>query len=522
MKAEEDRFVDGAVAKGYTKKLAQEIYALIEPFAGYAFNKAHAVSYGTIAYQTAYLKANYPEEYMTAVLMMAGGQQRVAEAYAECVRLGIPLLPPDVNRSDANFALEDTPSGKAVRFGLACIKNAGEGMAEGVAEERVTNGPFSRLEDFFERVNVRHLNKRALESLVKAGAFDNLAERASLLASLDRLISYAQGTQRQKESGQTSLFDLMSADDQPALGGPALESVREAPQQQKLAWEKELLGVYLSEHPFADAAAELRQLLTCSIAEVNAELTGRDIIIGGIITGTRLLSTKDGRSFIAAEIEDQTGGIEVTVWPETYEQTRDTWQQGNIVLVNVRIRARDDRLSVAVQKVALYGEGPIDAQSLFVEPQPSYGSGNGGWRRAGGNGNGKRERGGGPDRASPGEQASTSLSADTEESVPPSAQGPDSRFEGRVASAPTAVRERRSADPLRITIEETDDADEDHERLRALVNALRDYNGEGAVRLAIRQRDGEEVEMELPSARYCPELTQLLGEIVGPWGTVQA
>jgi DNA polymerase-3 subunit alpha len=419
--------------------------------------------------------------------------------------LDLPLLPPDVNHSAANFALEDAEGRKAIRFGLACIKNAGEGMAEGIVEERTANGAFARLEDFFERVPHKHLNKRALESLVKAGAFDSLAERASLLASLDRLIAYGEGIQKQKESGQTSLFDLMSAEDQPALAGPTLETVREAPQQQKLAWEKELLGIYLSEHPFSNAAAELRQLLTCAIAEVNAELTGRDIIIGGIITGTRLLSTKDGRAFIAAEIEDQTGGIEVTVWPETYEQTREIWESGNIVLVNVRVRARDDRLSTGVQKVTLYGDQPIDAQSLFVEPQPSYGNGNGGWRR--GNGNGerrKKEEGRGKVGDEGGAASSTS-------------DGPLNTAGQAGSQAPTAV-----SDALRITLEETDDADEDHERLRALVNALRDYNGEGAVRLAIRQRDGEEVEMELPSARYCPELTQLLGEIVGPWGTVHA
>src|SRR3972149_4144053 len=160
---------------------------------------------------------------MTAVLMNAGGQQRIAEAYAECVRLGIAVLPPDINRSAANFSLESTDSGtKAIRFGLACIKNAGEGMAEGIVEERTSNGLFARLDDFFERVPGKFLNKRALESLVKAGAFDELAERAALLAALDRLISYAQGVQKQRESGQTSLFDLMAPSEQPALAGPTL------------------------------------------------------------------------------------------------------------------------------------------------------------------------------------------------------------------------------------------------------------------------------------------------------------
>jgi DNA polymerase-3 subunit alpha len=476
MRAEEERFLNGAKEKGYTGEQAKQIYDLIEPFAGYAFNKAHAVSYGTIAYQTAYLKANYPAEYMTAVMMMAGDQKRVAEAFAECVRLGISVLPPDVNRSGPNFALEPRDDGtEAIRFGLACVKNVGEGMAEGTIEARSAGGPFATIEEFFERVNAAHLNKRALESLVKAGALDALAERAALLAGLDRLIGYAQREQKQRESGQTSLFDLMGADS-PAVQGPQLEDAPEATQQQKLTWEKELLGIYLSEHPFARPAEELRGRLTCGLIEVNADMAKRDVIIGGIVTGMRSLSTRDGRSFLAAEVEDMTGSLEVTVWPETWEQTRDLWQAGNVIVMNVRVKARDERLQVSVQKAALYtGEG-FDMDALAV----ANGGSNGGYRRNG-NGNGGPRRGQNP---------------------PP-------------ATAPT-----NDVSAIRIILEETDDEDGDHERLRALVNAIGDYAGDGEVRLSIRQRDGEEVEMALPGVRYCPELTQTLGEIVGPWGTV--
>ncbi|MBF8286598.1 MAG: polymerase alpha subunit, partial [Dehalococcoidia bacterium] len=231
MSGEEQRFLEGAVARGYSRELAQQIYDLIEPFAGYAFNKAHAVSYATIAYQTAYLKANYPEEYMTAVLIMAGNHasgaaQRVAEAYAECRRRGIDILPPDVNRSGVNFQLEPQadPDGqagrRAIRFGLANIKNVGEGVVEGIIEARTDGKPFASVEDFFARVNHRHLNKRALESMVKAGAFDSLcaSARGGLLASLDRAIALAQRTQRQREAGQGSLFDLMGEEAKPSLG----------------------------------------------------------------------------------------------------------------------------------------------------------------------------------------------------------------------------------------------------------------------------------------------------------------
>ncbi|HEV8573665.1 MAG TPA: DNA polymerase III subunit alpha, partial [Dehalococcoidia bacterium] len=480
MRAEEERFLTGAAEKGYTPELAKQIYDLIEPFAGYAFNKAHAVSYGTIAYQTAYLKANYPAEYMTAVMMMAGGQQRVAEAYAECVRLGLSVLPPDVNRSGNNFALEKLDGGaEAIRFGLACVKNVGHGIAEGILEARASGSLFASIEDLFERVNVRHLNKRALESLVKAGAFDTLAERAALLASLDRLIGYAQREQKQRESGQTSLFDLMG-DDAAAVQGPQLETAPEATQQQKLTWEKELLGIYLSEHPFANAAEKLRGFLTCGMVEMNADLSGRDVIIGGVVAGTRTLSTRDGRAFLAAEIEDMTGSLEVTVWPETWEQTRDLWQPGNIVVTNVRVKARDERLQVSVQKAALYNDEAFDAGALLTTNDSPNGNG----YRRNPNGNGGYR----PKQPAP---------------PPVAAPAPDTSG-------------------LRIILEETDDEDGDQERLHALVTTLSDYSGEGAVRLAIRQRDGEQIEMELPPARYCPELTQRLGDIIGPWGTVGA
>ncbi len=478
MRAEEQQFINGAQKKGYAKAQAQEIFNLIEPFAGYAFNKAHAVSYGTIAYQTAYLMANYAEEYLTAVLMMAehhpaGAAQRVAEAYAECERLHIQLLPPDVTESGVNFGLGARADGtRAIRFGLANVKNVGVAMAQGVVEAREAGGPFAGIEDFFERVSVRHLNKRALESLFKVGALDQFGERGALLASLDRLIAYGQRAQRQRESGQTSLFDLPGAQGQAGLGGLQLEAARETPQQEKLTWEKELLGIYLSEHPFARAAAELRPHLSCGLVDVRAELTGRELLLGGIVTGTRSLTTRDGRLFLSAEIEDLTGSLEVTVWPETYEETRELWQPNSLVVVGARVRSRGDRLQISVQKAVLYGEGQFDPSALVA----SNGS------------NGSRRYDVGP------------AAGENEGSVAP----------------PVAER----GGPMRILLEETDDAEEDQERLRALVNALREYSGEGEVRLAIRQRDGEEVELELPRARYCAELSQRLGEIVGDWGMV--
>lgn len=480
MKGEEKKFLAGAMAKGYSEADAKAIFELIEPFAGYAFNKAHSVSYGTIAYQTAYLKANFPEEYMTAVMMMAGTHERIAEAYSECVRINIPVMRPDINRSDANFDLREFEGRMVIRYGLARVKNVGEGIAEGIIEERNANGPFTSLEDFFERVNAKYLNKRALECLVKAGAFDGLAERASLLASLEKLCNYAQNAQRQKEAGQASLFDMMAPEDKPLMQGPQLESVPEATKEQKLSWEKELLGIYLSEHPFAAAAEKLGTLLTCSIVELNAEFAGRDTIIGGMVSGTRTLNTKDGRTFVAASVEDLTGSIEVTVWPETYEATRDLWKEGTIVVASVRIRENNDRLQVAVQKAAAFGED-FDPQALLAVDSPAPGAQ---FRRNGG------------------------------------ARAPRNGLANGNGGQP--VKMKPPEPQLRIVLDETDDPDGDEERLRTLMEAIRDYSGKDPVQLHIRQVDGAEVDMELPSARHCPELTRRLSEILGPWGSVYA
>ncbi len=515
MKKQEEKFLAGAAKNGYSAADAQAIFDLILPFAGYAFNKAHSVSYGIIAYQTAYLKANFPEEYMTAVMMMAGTHERIAEAYGECVRLKISVLQPDINASEVNFSLqtgEDDPSttprnaalrtghstepdaalrrgAKAIRYGLARVKNVGEGMCEGIVEARLDGGPFKSLDDFFERVDGKFLNKRALECLAKAGAFDGLTERATLIASLDRLVTFAQSAQRQRESGQTSLFDLLD-EDEPAVQGPQLEDVPEATKQQRLTWEKELLGIYLSEHPFARAAEELSALLDCNLVGLTAEFAGGDVIIGGVVAGIRSLMTRDGRSFIAATLEDQTGRVEVTVWPETLEATRDLWADGNVLIISARVKLRDDRLSVAVNRAAVYDDGPFDPSSVLPDlsaPQtPDYRRYGKGRRKGGGRTNG-----------------GTQPSGDDQ------ANGNDNGN----GKAPPPPR-------LRIVIDETDDPDDDAERMRALIAAVRESTGTQTARLSVRQRDGEEVALELPDVSPSPELTRRLSDIIGPWGAV--
>ncbi|HEX5940397.1 MAG TPA: DNA polymerase III subunit alpha, partial [Dehalococcoidia bacterium] len=207
MAKEAETFIAGALKQGYSESDAQNVFNLIEPFAGYAFNKAHSVCYGVIAYQTAYLKANYPEEYMTAVLMLAG-LDRIATAAGECARLGIPILPPDINHSSVNFTIEPSTDGqRAIRFGLGVVKNVGAGAAEAVIEARPESG-YTTVEEFCREAPLGTINKRAVESLIKAGALDALGQRSTLNANLERLFAVAQREQRLKETGQTTMFDL--------------------------------------------------------------------------------------------------------------------------------------------------------------------------------------------------------------------------------------------------------------------------------------------------------------------------
>jgi len=471
MRAERERFLAGAKTKGYRQAQAEQIFNLIEPFAGYAFNKAHAVSYARIAYQTAYLKANFPAEYMTAVLMMAehhpaGAAQRVAEATAECARLGISVLPPDVNHSAVKFSLERLDDGgEGIRFGLANIKNVGAGIVEGIIAARDEGGPFASIEDFCQRVSCRQLNKRALECMIKAGALDSLGGRGTLLANLDRLMNLAQSAQKLRESGQATLFDIF----QETAPSPALAlQEAEVPRAQQLAWEKELLGVYVSEHPFTRAAAALGPQVTAMCSEVSEEMNGREVIIAGVVTHIRQILTRAGRPFLAVEVEDLSGSVEVTVWPDVYDQTRDFWAEGSILLLTVRVRSRNDRLQVSVQKAVPYEEGS--------DPEPA-----GGFN--------------GP------------LAAPTVSGV-------------RVSRSPAPRTRDNGPREMRITLRETEDTDSDHERLRAVMSALQEFEGEDHVRLTIRQQDGDEVDLELPRSRACDELSQRLSGLLGDAGKV--
>jgi DNA polymerase-3 subunit alpha len=369
MKKEMQRFLSGAKKKGFSKELAEQVWSLIEPFAGYAFNKAHSVSYAMIAYQTAYLKANYPVEFMSALLTKHMGQaDRIALAVSECHRLGIRVLSPDVSRSGEIFTIEqDGDAPAAIRFGLAAIKNVGASAIKPIIVAREEGGPFKTIEDFCRRADLRNLNKRALESMIKAGALDSLGNRGAILAGVDRILSLAQTEQRLKEKGQSTMFDLWGQSVEVPLPGLELQQI-EVPAKEKLAWEKELLGVYLSEHPFTYASRQLSSQVDVFCGQISDEMLGQIVVTAGTVTSARQSFTKDKRPFVSAVIEDFGGSIEVTAWTEVYERTKDLWQEGNTLLIKGKVKSRGEGVQLTCFTATLYQPSSVEEPSDVIKP----------------------------------------------------------------------------------------------------------------------------------------------------------
>jgi DNA polymerase-3 subunit alpha len=377
MQKEKQNFIAGAEKKGFSLELANQIFALIEPFAGYAFNKAHSVSYALLAYQNAYLKANYTVEYLTAFLITnADDLEKIAAGVNECRRLKIKVLPPDVNQSEATFAIEKTPEGDAIRFGLAAIKNVGGGAVEPVIKERKAKGAFRGVDDFARRIAASGINRRVLESLIKAGAMDGLGSRAALLNSVERILSLIQREQRLRSSGQAAMFDLFG--DAMSVPLPAIELGHDdTPVKDRLAWEKELMGVYLSAHPFAAFAARAASENVTLIEQIDAELKGQTVEVLGTVTSTREFAVK-GETCVSAVLEDLSASIEVVAWSRIYQDTRALWQAGNTLRVTGKVRVRDEQLSLTADAVRRYEPAAEKPEIKTVAEKKTNGNGNGG------------------------------------------------------------------------------------------------------------------------------------------------
>ncbi len=359
MEQERASFVQGAVANGLDPKTAEGIFDVIEPFAGYAFNKAHAVCYGTLAYQTAYLKANYTIEYFTALLAChAENQDKVALYVEEARRLGIEVLPPDVNRSRADFTIED---GRSIRFGLSAIKNCGRSLVESIVAERDRGGEFRSLADFLSRVaQAPGFNRAAFECLAKCGALACLhPNRRALVESAETLLSRVARSARSARNGQAGLFEG-SEELSPAALSLELPDCPEFGRAEMLAIEKELLGLYISDHPLNEHLQVLKARTTCAIQELDETEDGSTVTVGGVITGLRHLFTRTkGEKMAFVTLEDLTGPVKVLVFPRVFAEVEPLLERDRLVLVTAKVQHGDSRGDE---------KGPVELIAESVEP----------------------------------------------------------------------------------------------------------------------------------------------------------
>jgi len=332
------KFIDGTVERGIPKSTAEALFDGIAKFAEYGFNRAHSAAYGVIAYQTAYLKANYPLEYMTALLIhMEGNAERVATAIVDCRVRGIDVLAPDINRSRADFSIADG----RIQFGLAAIKNVGQHAVESIVSLRDADGTFKSLEDLCERTSaIQDVNRRVLEALVQSGACDSLGERARLIAALDHAVSRAERARRDRESGQTSLLEMVGSEEVTADDYGLTIDVAPMAGEEKLRLEKELLGLYLSDHPLRRISAELAKLSDTQAVEVTSALQDTEVRVAGLVREVRRVVTRKGQIMAYATLEDLTGSVDIVLFPRVFEQARLLFEPDKVVVVQGKVDAR--------------------------------------------------------------------------------------------------------------------------------------------------------------------------------------
>jgi DNA polymerase-3 subunit alpha len=344
-------FINGALTNNpdITRDTMEQFWSQLEEFANYCFNKSHAACYAMIAYWTAYLKAHYPAAFMAALMTSdANNTDRLSIEIAECNRLGLKVMNPDVNESFSEFAV--VPETGNIRFGLNAVKNVGTTAIDDLINQRDNVGKFTSVEDFARRVNSRVCNRKVLEALIKAGAFDGfktsddaVGDRSDLLFSLDNIIAFAHKVQKDAASGQGDLFEILGADARVAGAETFLEitaSPTKISEKERLAWERELLGLYLSSHPLDRYDTFLREQ-THAIADLNSDQHSEAVIIGGILQRWRTIQTKSGSKMVFAAIEDKTGEIETVIFPKLFETLPADLDVGPVVQITGRISGRD-------------------------------------------------------------------------------------------------------------------------------------------------------------------------------------
>lgn len=354
MKKQEEKFIAGCRKKGIDQEKAAEIFHLIEPFAGYGFNKAHAACYATIAYRTAYLKTHYPVEFMTAVLTAESRassgparDERLGLLIEECKRMQLELMPPDVNKSGVEFEIENnTSGGYRIRFGLSAVKNVGEVAIESILAAIRRDGRFVSLRDFLSRVDLSKVNKKTIESLIKAGAFDQYGRRSSMLTQLARLVEEVTKEKKEMEKGQMGMFEMTHQEEEP------MAEIEEFSKAELLRFEKELLGFYLTEHPLTPALSSITDKVSHQIGEITSADVQKMVVVGGVVLSIKKIITKSSNAEMAfIRLSDLTGTIELVVFPKVYARTKANLISDSVLIVKGKVDEKDDRLTLLVEDV---------------------------------------------------------------------------------------------------------------------------------------------------------------------------
>lgn len=363
---QKEKFIEGAVKKGHPKKVAEQLFKQIEPFARYGFNRAHAACYALIAYWTAYLKAHFPAAYMAAVLTSDfGNQDRIAIEIEEANRLGIEVLPPDVNESFVEFGIVPNSGPKTrekIRFGLSAIKNVGVGVAAAIQETRQKDGPYETLTDFLARLGSQHVNRKVLESLAKAGALDRFGERNQLLAGVDGMLKVIGGGGKKIDESQLGLF--AEGSEKKSSRKIELPPIEPADKAQRLAWEKEMLGLYLSDHPLKDVAPMIRGVGT-PLGEIGIPHVGHKIRVAGILTSIKRIMTKNGQQMAFTSLEDTTGRRELVIFPKTYEQYNGLLIPDKVIVAEGSVNMKEMRNRASYEQDV--EEEPTEEAKILVD-----------------------------------------------------------------------------------------------------------------------------------------------------------
>jgi DNA polymerase-3 subunit alpha len=346
MQAQKEKLLNGFIEHGLSNKKSQELWSLIEPFAAYGFNKAHAASYGRVAYQTAYMKANFPVAYMTAVLSNESGDtEKISEIVAECKRMGITILPPDVNKSEGGFSVvKDAKGEEEIRFGLYTVKNLGIEISDAIILERKEKGSFTSFENFIRRVTHKNLNKKSLEALTMCGALDAFGERNEIIANLENVLEFHKQVVKNNIL-QSSLFEAS------AESSFVMKKVTPATQKQKLTWEKDLLGLFVSGFPL-DPWKEKIQARGINIERVHSNTPdGKEVSLAVIIEAIRVTITKKGDKMALLRLRDYDGVIEVAVFPETYKKYKNLCLIDTPLLIKGKVSTRNGEKTIAVDEI---------------------------------------------------------------------------------------------------------------------------------------------------------------------------